>query len=377
MTENNKPVATPWGRKLRFFGRKIVPLLAWIAVIGMIAWLARHRVYHMEAVGIVEKQSALLVAPMDGRIIAMGVSLFDQVKQGDVLALMDDKQFRLQAQTARAEMDRLKAALTAMHVETAGLIQDELRRYQLNAEEARLDLLDRQVAMETDRVQLLELRMNLERYGKLVEENIMDRESYDILRLQEEALETKIKENEKAIAYARQMLKEAERRLADKQKDKPETLIEAGIEPLSQEIRAQQSRIEEMNALAENLVLRAPLSGMISNISKLTGENVLAGTELLQISAPESNTVLGYIADASITDIHEGDTVQLISRRNPREIVHAKIIKVGSSIERFPNRLRPDPNRPQWGLSIRIGAIPENQFYPGEVLDIRLRPVLN
>lgn len=70
------------------------------------------RVEH--SIGQVESKSAPRVAAeVDGRIVAIAVEVGQHVRQGDVLARLDDKDFRLNHDAAQAEVRRLQALLTS------------------------------------------------------------------------------------------------------------------------------------------------------------------------------------------------------------------------------------------------------------------------
>lgn len=70
------------------------------------------RVEH--SIGQVESKSAPRVAAeVDGRIVAVAVEVGQHVRQGDVLARLDDKDFRLNHDAAQAEVRRLQALITS------------------------------------------------------------------------------------------------------------------------------------------------------------------------------------------------------------------------------------------------------------------------
>jgi len=47
------------------------------------------------------------------------------------------------------------------------------------------------------------------------------------------------------------------------------------------------------------------------------------------------------------------------------------VLKLSAKMEEFPLHLRRNPLLPQWGLSVLVGEIPTDLFYPGEVLNLR------
>ncbi|HUT25413.1 MAG TPA: HlyD family efflux transporter periplasmic adaptor subunit [Sumerlaeia bacterium] len=367
----NRRMRTPFSARLKSLLRRFVPLVVWIGALVALIVLVREHVPSTEAVGVVEGRDAAITPLVDGRIQAIAVELFEPVREGDVVALLDDGLLQAERRMAQVEVARLRAELEAQREDMTRRSLNDLRRFEVDEERLRLELLDRIVAHETDRVTLVRLAILLERQERLFREGAGSQDLYDAARLEHDALAKKMEENEKAIAFARQSVNEAKRREEKRAQEVSEGSDSPMLDRLRRAIEVQEAQIRMLAEQAKGLVLRAPMSGIVSSVNVGVGQNVIAGTELVSITDPEPTRVQAWVEATAIPELKEGAPVMLYSRRRPRVVVQAKVLKVGARIERFPLRLRPNPNLPLWGVSVLVGQIPSGSFHSGEVLDVR------
>jgi len=345
------------------------PAMWGIAVVVLLA-LARGQIHTIDAVGVVEEQQVTILPQLDG-VVREAVKPFDSVHENDVVVMLDDSQVQAQARVAQAQLVQLRAQLQATIAQEQRTNQDDLRRFEVNEETARLDLMDRVVTQESDRVTLTRLAILMQRQERLLKENAGIPQDYDNTRLEHAALTKKIEENDKAIVSARKSLAEAQRRKEERVKEAGGDQRSDVLLPIHETIKVQEARIAELNQQARNLVLRAPMSGCVSGLDLKPGQAVLRGQQLLTITDPSATEVVAWIDESIAYGVRENMDVELLTRRYPREVVRAKVVKVGTRIDRFPLRLRPNPNLPAYGLSFLVRGRDFSSFYPGEVLDVR------
>lgn len=347
-------------------------MVIWGGAVVVLLVLARGQIHSIDAVGVVEEREVTIVPLVDGVIRTVAVKPLDFVQKDDVVVMLDDTDVRAQTRVAQAQLGQLRAQLQAAIAEQQRTSQGDLRRFELNEEAARLDLMDRVVTQESDRINLTRLAVLMQRQERLLKENVGIPEEYDNIRLEHAALAKKIEENDKAIASARQSLAEAQRRKEERAKEAGGEELPSLLLPLREALKVQEALIGELNEQARNLVLHAPMSGTVSRLVLRQGQAVLRGQELLAITDPAATQVVGWIDESVAYGVHENMDVELLTRRNPRDVVRAKVTKVGTKIDRFPVRLRPNPNLPGYGLSFLVGGnFPEGLLYPGEVVDVK------
>ncbi len=378
---NTEKIATPLRRQIRLLRQQVLPFAVWCVALTGVLVLAQRATMRVDAVGIVELREVMVAPLIDGTVHAMSVDWFDEVESGTTVALMDDTVVKAELATAEAELSMLRAQVNAnrdrFELEAALNQLDELglrRRFILNEEQARLDLMDRIRQHEYNKIELERLRIQKERQQRLVEQDITAQAQFDDTRLRYEALQKQIEEDELAIELAKQQVEEATRRREAYEQRTAQVDVPSLLEPLIQNVRVQETRIQQIVERRKLLALRAPLSGKVSHIFHRTGETVLSGDPILSITDSRSERVLAYVDERAARRIRVGDTVEVSSRDRPKRVATAKVFRVNSRIEEFPIRLRRNPFLPQFGLSILVGNVPPGAFLPGEVLDLRIIP---
>jgi multidrug resistance efflux pump len=376
LVPNGAKVRTPLSRSIQTLNRRILPFAVWCGAIVVLVFLGRTQITEADAVGIVERRDAAVIPLIDGTIARIGVACFDMVNMGDVVAILDDSLFQAKLKTAQADLLELRAELEAEREALERERLNDLRRFELNEEESKLDHLDRIVTQEADKVTLARLTMLMRMQESLVSEGIEARQIYEDTRLRVETLETKIAENKKAIAFASERLQAASRRKDERAEQTAQAELGSSLrlQPLREAIAARQARIDELAKQGAMHILKAPMTGMVSELSVSNNETVMSGMSLMEITDPSGSLVRAWVGSSHLREIRPGAPVQIVSRRHPRLVVKAKVLKVGTRVERYPLRLRPNPDLPLFGLSVLLGKLPEGLFFPGEVLDVRFLP---
>ena len=373
-------IRMPFRRHLRFFGQRQVPVLVWLAAAVLVVILARRQAVRVDAIGIARVQRVEVSAPAaGGRVKSLLCELFQPVQAGDIVAVLDDASIQAELKIVDTEIARLRTVITA---EKARLeadartrensLQSDVRLFSWNVESAALDLLDRQVVQEVDKIEYQRLTVTYERLARLVAANVGSRVDLEEARLAREAVATRIAQNARAIEEARRRKDVAERRLRAMPTRAVVADLQSLLKPLQGAVQVQQARLEELVLRRECLVLRAPIQGVISRIAVQTGEAVAAGVPVLVIEDPRSTCVVAHVIESSRRiDIRPGDTVELLRRTSPVQVMAARVIRVGPSVEEVPTQIRRKSDILEWGRPILIAAAGLN-LIPGETIDVRI-----
>ncbi len=373
-------ISAPMHRRFRLWRQRFLPVLVWAAAIGITLVLVRQERGLIMAVGTVESRNVIVAPLVDGTVHGLSVDLLDGVESGQVVALMDDTLVTAELRTSEAELSRLSMLLerenSRLELEVSSLALDgldDMRRFMLNEETARLDLLDRRVQQESAEVELQRLSVMLKRQEALVKEQVVEQATYDELLLRHEALRTEIEGNKAAIAMEQTRVDEAAERHAELKKQPVFNIDIANyLMPLKESIAVQETIIEEIKERRMMLALRAPLAGQIAMIVRRTGEMAIAGEPVVMIAGAASTRVIAYVGESAARDLKPGSEVTIRSRRSPKHVAMAKVVKVGTQIEEMPLRLCRSPLMAEWGFPMLIGDVPAGTFLPGELLDLQI-----
>jgi HlyD family secretion protein len=354
-------------------------VLVWLAALGGVVYLLGRRTYHFEATGIAQGDIRQIAAATLGRIRFVPVRLFENVRQGQTLTVLEDDRIQCDLATASAEIARLRAELHAtqdrLDVDARNRKIDrmtEARRFATDVENARIRILDLTTILETDRTTLDDLRLKMKFTQNIFSKEAATDFETQTARINFAALERKIRENERELVQARLDLEQSKRRNDDFVKQTPAfPSLDLALAPLREAVTVQERRVTALAMDRAMLVLKSPLDGTVSQMIRGVGEAVRPGEPILVVSARRASSIVAYASDFQIGEIKEGMPVELITQAGGGRIVGSKVVSVGPVIEQIPVRLWRNPSIPEWARGILV-AVPTNlNLVPSELIVIR------
>jgi multidrug resistance efflux pump len=379
----------------------ILPVLIWLAAVAGVGALFHHRSQRFEIIGLAQGDVCQVAATCAGRLKSVPVRLFQEVKKGDVVAILDtmldNEHLEAKLATANAEIQRLMAELTqtqqSLLMEAANLETDRTatqRRFFVDVENARLRVLELKTQLETDRTKLEDMEQSAKDY---LAQNLSDHNDttyYQLKKIKGECdmLAKKIAENQLLLDQAESDLKQAEQRrdeFASRQLQLPP--VDSALEVIRGEIKVQEKKIDELLARREPVVLKSPIDGIVVQLHgrardvavwrpgefvvRGQDEVVLAGDSILSIAEGRPREIIAYAGQPQLGRIKEGMPVQLVKNTEPPQIANSQVAYLGPTLERMPECLWQVPNTPQWGHPILIPIPLGLKLIPGETVGIR------
>jgi multidrug resistance efflux pump len=379
----------------------ILPVLIWLVAAVGVGILFYHRSQRFEILGMAQGQVRQVAATCTGRLKNVPLELFQEVSKGEVVAIIDtvpdNEHLEAELAVANAEVQRLKAELAhtqqTLLAEAANLETDRTatqRRFYVDVENARLRVLDLKTQLETDRISLGSLELNIKVYftQNLSDQNDVIYYKLQKIRADRDVMAKKIEENQRLLAQAESNLKQAEQRRDEfvrRQLQHPS--LDSALEVIRRAINVQEQKIEMLLARSEPLVLRSPIDGMVIQVlgrprdvalrrpGELVllraGEVVLAGETILTIAETRPREIIAYANRQQLSRIREGMTVQLVKSTEPAQIANSQVAYIGATLERMPECLWEIPNIPQWGHPLLIPVPQGLKVIPGEMVGVR------
>jgi len=382
--------------RLRLF---ILPVLVWLAVAACVVFLFRQRSARFEVVGLAQGRVHEVAATCPGRLRDVPVRQFQPVKAGDVVAVLDrvpdDENLRAQLNTASARIQQLKAQLAAaenqLSVEAANRETDwtaSQRRFIVDAENARLRVLEIKTQIATDMITLADLGVEIEIVESLVDKNAVSPYELEKVQVQYNALSKKVQENQNLLKEAANNLIEADKRRDEYlARNLQHPALDTALEVIRQAIKVQENVVAELQAKQEPLILKAPFDGVVvhlhsrpneilsyragENVLRRPGEVVVAGQAILVIAEAKTSEIIAYAGDRMLGQVKEEMAVELVKSSEPARIARSRIVSVGPGLELMPERLWRNPTVPQWGRPVLIGIPAGMELLPGELVGIR------
>jgi len=374
--------------------RHILPVLVWLSVLACVVGLFTRRTQRFEVLGIAQGQVRQIAANCSGRLKSVHVQLFEKVDLEQLVAvvdtILDNEQPRAQLQaqlfTILAEIEHLTAQLVPTQDDLLAEKADrettrisDSRRFSIDVENARLEILRLRVLIETDRIMLEDLALEVQTAKELLAQDAVAPYELQKAKLLYETLAKKIEENEQLLAQAQTALKQALQRRDEYLRYEPHhPSVEDALDVIRKAIKIQERRMDELlvqiEALEprETLKLYSPINGMVSQIQHWPGEALLAGEPILFIAEIKPTEIIAYAGEGRGNNIKKGMPVKLVTSSEPAQIARSQITYVGPVVEQLPPRLWRNPNIPEWGRPFLIKAPPQMKLVIGQTVGIRI-----
>jgi multidrug resistance efflux pump len=269
-----------------------------------------------------------------------------------------------------------------------------MRTFDIDIENARIQILSLRSQIASDRIILEDLAMEAKITRDLVAQKAIAPIEQEKAQVQYNALNKKIEENDKLLEQARSDLEQAQQRRDEYAKSLPfNPSVDDALEVIRKQIAVQERLMKglyaQIDALEarESLELKAPVGGVVIPIRQQAnevlmrrpgekligrpGEVVTAGEPILAIAEAMPSEIVAYIGDRLLGQVEEKMPVEIIKEREPSQIARSQITQIGPTMELMPERMWLNPNIPQWGRPVLI-EIPEGlELIPGEMVGIR------
>jgi multidrug resistance efflux pump len=373
----------------------LLPILVWLGALACVIGLLSRRSQRFEVLGMAQGKSHQVAATTPARITSVSVRLFDKVKKGQTVALLntvlEDEQPRsqLQAQldTVLAEIERLTAqlvptqdSLSAEKADRETTRISDSRRFSVDVENTRLDILRLQATIETDKITLEDLALDVRIAEKLVGEQVLAPFELQKAKAQHNALAKRIEEDGNLLDQANTAQEQTLRRRDEYIQHQPHhPSVDSALEVIRKGISVQENRVNELVTQLEHLgrrealELKAPIAGVVSRILYRQTEVILAGEPILTIADGQITDIIAYASGSLMGKVQEGMVVELIKSSEPAKIriESSEVTYVGPVIEQMPSQLWQNPNVPQWGRPFLVKAPAVMKLIAGERVGIR------
>jgi len=388
----------------------LLPILVWLGALACVIGLFSRRSQRIEVLGMARGEIRQVAASCTGRLTDIRVDLFEQVAAGQTLAVVDtvldsesmvEAELRSQLDAAIAAIEHLTAQLVPAQETLMAEKADreinlavEMRRFRVDADQARLQILALNAQIASDWVLLADLAAEVDIIEALVKEDAVAPYELQKAKAQHDSLAKKVQENEILLAQTEADLVQAKERLdsfAQRQLVHPS--VDGALEVIRKEIRVQEELVhglvQQLEALRarRGIELKAPFAGAVISIQgranqailrrpgedviRHVGEVVRAGDSILAVAEFTPSEIVAYVSETQLGLIQEKAPVEIIKGRTPEQKARCHVDSIGPALELMPEQLWLNPAVPQWGRPIII-RIPEGmELVAGELVGIR------
>jgi len=244
----------------------------------------------------------------------------------------------------------------------------------MDEESRRLAALSLRVEIDNDRVEAERLRLEAERAEQLFTRGVLSETEKDLARLAAKQVVVRLDRNHDLLARTEEEEHEATRRREEFEQAHPASVhVQPVLAPLEKAIEVQQRLLEELRAEQANLVLRAPVSGQVTQVLCQRGQAVDPAVPIVVIADKEVAEILAYLPEVAAGRVRPKSVVTVARRSDPSRAAESVVTRVGASIEIKPAQLWRDPRVPEYALPVAIAAVPSLGLTPGEVVFVKRR----
>jgi multidrug resistance efflux pump len=368
---------------------RLLPVLVWLLAVAAIVVLYVHRNASFHVVGIAFSQTCTFTAPDSGFLVSLPVTLHQEVRQGQPLAVLrlipesevryTQAQFEAEKAAALAELEHLKVQAAAAEQDfimnqSQGQMETLYRDHQLalDVEKARLLVLEIQTTLEPAKIQLQDLELEKQALTDLVNRKAVEPYELRKIEYQAAALAVQIEQQQQQLEQSRRDLETASSRLEAFRASRPAPVqTTVSLESLQRAISLQEKRLAELLKPDFDIILKSPFDGVVSSICYTAGQTIMKDLPILTVTAPVPEHVVAWLDQDYSGTLTLNQPVELVKTSLPRRVMRSEISRIGPALELMPERLWHNPSVPQWGRPIMIPVHPEMQLVPNEIVGVR------
>lgn len=353
MSDRISPIPTPASQIWRQVRLQYVPFV--VFMIGLVAayFLWTRWVAPPTLIGEAEAIRTELRSAQSGRIIELRADLLQSVKAGDILGHVIVNEPAVLASSlavVRAEMEVLRNSSN------------------LAVEQLQLDWLNKRVQLIALQGQLQQAEASLSRSTALHKSRLITDEEFEIAKNARDALQSQL-----------QAQTELNARLdpATRPGNEPDTrAIATANQGLNAAIKQKEEQIRLLEAQLGPQPLISPIDGVVTFVYRRIGEAVATAEPIVQITAPKSQRIVGFIRQPVTMEPKPGMSVEVRTRTLHRRSAMTTIAQVGQQLEPVSSSLLAAMRLPvttipsEFGLRVHIVPPPDLPLRPGETVDL-------
>jgi len=279
--------------------RKVILPLVILAGLGTAGaggwyWWTEGRFYETTDNAYVQGDISVISPKIAGYVREVRVVDNQQVRTGDVLAVIDDTDFAARAAETQATVAAGDAAITG--------IDRKLEWQASMIEAAKANVVSAQA-------ELARAQPNYERYKKMVATNVVARSDYD-------EAEAALRKAEAEVARTQAALTAEQGQLVVLQSDRKQAEAQLA--------QAQAALAFAQNDL-DNTVIKAPVDGVIGNKGVQIGQYVKAGTQLMSVVPLPQIYVVANFKETQLENMRPGQPVEISVDAYPHQTLSGTV----------------------------------------------------
>jgi membrane fusion protein (multidrug efflux system) len=251
------------------------------------------------------------------------------VHAGDVLVVIDPKDYKVAVDQAAADLGDAEATSTGSHLNipiTSASAFSGLDSAQAALKNAEAGVLAAQQNVQADQATLLQAQANaiktdadLHRYEQLVQEGVISRQQYDGALAAARSNQAAVKAAQAVVAGAQQALDQAQEKLLQSRADlrnaqtapQQVSMSNAKAKSAESQVLERKAKLEQAQLNLGYTIIRSPVTGIIGKKSAEIGQNVSVGQELVDVVPLDDVWVTANFKETQLAHMKPGQAVEI------------------------------------------------------------------
>ncbi|HVB58964.1 MAG TPA: efflux RND transporter periplasmic adaptor subunit [Candidatus Acidoferrales bacterium] len=300
-----------------------------------------------EAVGVGYVQAKVPVsasAKINGVIHKVYVDQGDSVKKGQVLAQLENEDYRSQVTQAESQVQAAEAALSSARAEhLAAEARARAGRSAISRSRAGLNL----------------AKVNYDRAKGLYDSAVWSKQALD--------------DAETTYVQAQEDLKNSEE--TQRSLDQGVAAADAGVKAAQQFVSAAQAGVGFQHASLQYTIVTSPMDGYVVSRDLEEGSTVVPGESIFTLAGSKVVWVTAYIDEKEINGLRPGQPAQIVLRSRSHQKIAGFVARVGQQADPVTEELQVDVSFAKPDPTVRLQETAEVYIQKAEHLEAKVLPV--
>lgn len=272
-----------------------------------------------------------------GYVAAVYVADNQQVKKGDTLVVLDDRDLKIKVEQAMINLENAKAnvAVVKSNVNTADAGATATAT---SIATAAANVATAKASVDAAKVRVWQTAEDFKRYEKLFAQTSATQQQYDAAKAQKEAAEQQLKVAEKQVEVAQAQLATAKQQSVASSTQASGVSTQVQVAELL--IKQRQAELDMAQLQLSYAYILAPFDGYISKKNVQVGQLLSPGQTICSVVDETRLWVVANFKETQIADMHTGQKVEVKVDAYPKEKFEGKVESIqaatGSTFSLLP-----------------------------------------
>lgn len=391
----------------RHFPFAAIPILLLLIAAGTLVWYFVFRqstapANMIQVSGRIESDDAVIAPKTSGKIKQINVREGDQVKAGQVVAVLNDDQMRAREDQAQAALSQAEARARRAEQQIA-VLQTQRYSSELGVDQSKLDaqgrvrqaeeqILQAQSQVGAAEAQLAQAKANfnlasydLEKFKRLFATGDTSERQLRQIQSNADSLAEIVRAQQKQVEVARGSLKAIRANLSAVRAglanpairsaqtatiDKQIIQAQSDIDSANADTERARAQLNEARSNRDDLNILAPFDGTVATRSVEPGEVVSAGTPILTVVNFNAVYLTAYVPESEIGRVRVGQAARVYLDSDPNQPVDAEVIRINPEATFTPENTYFQNDRVKQVVGVKLGIKnPQGYAKPGMPAD--------